>query len=177
MNRDFLASIEHQPFYALIARKYKGKVARRSGVPYLNHIREGALILHLLFPGDEETIEAYCLHPLFQSDRALAQLLAEGQAELMSLSPRVIVLAMEYRRVANAYSITHKVRRAEDTELGPLEAVRRMLIADKIQNKKDFLKHINGKYQRSSYARTCERSLRYCSNLVVERDGSSGVRG
>jgi hypothetical protein len=67
MSQDFLDLIKSKPFCALIRREYQGKFARRSGVSYMNHIREGALILHLLYPEDEESIEAYCVAQLERS--------------------------------------------------------------------------------------------------------------
>ena len=133
---NFFSFLEAQPCYGIIAEKYRGKVARRSGVSYLNHIREGAFVLHSLYGDDLETLEPYCLHPLFQSDKLLAQLLSPGAPELACISPRALVLGMEYRRVANGYTIKHKVRSPENIEIGPLSPVHKMLVADKIQNKK-----------------------------------------
>ncbi|ELS32435.1 hypothetical protein Pse7429DRAFT_2447 [Pseudanabaena biceps PCC 7429] len=65
MRHDFLDSIANKPFYKLIQQKYKGKVARRSGVSYMNHIQEGAFILQLIYGNNETLMEAFCLHPIF----------------------------------------------------------------------------------------------------------------
>src|SRR6266404_3441979 len=96
--------------YQLIERQYEGKIARRSGVPYLNHINEGIFLLCRRFGFQPDLIDAYCLHPLFQSDRSLAKVMATaGHPALADSSGRVLVLAMEYRRVANSYISTMKV--------------------------------------------------------------------
>ena len=54
------------------------------------------------------------------------------------VSVPAIMLAMEYRRVANAYLSTRKIESISEIELSPLKEVQQMLIADKIQNNKDF---------------------------------------
>jgi len=166
----FLRELEAQPHYAVIARDYAGKIARRSGVPYIKHIRDGAQILYRLFeygPADD-VVAAYCVHPLFQSDRSLTRLLSpEGAADLAALPERVLVLAMEYRRIANSYTIKDTVRAPEAIEIGPIEEVRRMLIADKIQNRMDFATYMVGAHDRTSYNRATERSLAYFDSWLA----------
>ena len=188
MSQNFLTALEDKPFYTLIQRKYSGKVARRSGVSYMNHIREGAFILHLLYGDDEELIAAYCLHPLFQSDTSLAEMLTEEAEALSHISRQVLILAMEYRRVANSYTIKDKVRSPDTIDIGPLDRVHKMLVADKIQNKKDFLKYMYRKHERASYERVSEHSVQYFDSWlarlgiddatyqsIVEQVESSGV--
>jgi hypothetical protein len=166
-NSDFQTKLQGEPFYALIAAEYEGKFARRSGVSYLNHIREGAYILFLLYGYEAELIEAYCLHPLFQSDTSLTRMLEENHPDLTRLSGRVIALCMEYRRIANAYTIKDPVRLPEHIDLGPLESVGRLLTADKIQNKKDFMKHMYTQHDRPSYRRVADRSVAYFDSWLV----------
>lgn len=161
MSQELLNSIQEKPFYALIQRRYQGKIARRSGVSYMNHIREEVLLLYSMYGDDAELIEAYCLHPIFQSDKSLSNLLVEGQAELALLSPRIIILAMEYRRVANSYTIRHKIKAPTSIDIGPLTKVHQMLVADKIQNKKDFMKYMYLKHDRPSYRKVSEHGLQY----------------
>jgi hypothetical protein len=127
----------------------------------MNHIREGAFLLNVLYGYDEEAIAAYCLHPLFQGDDSLQALLSEGDTRLATLPPRVIILGMEYRRVANSYTLRTALRRPEEIDLGPLETVHRMLTADKIQNRKDFVEHMQAANDRATYRRTVERTLNY----------------
>jgi hypothetical protein len=167
MNADFVKDLENRPYFRLIKTEYEGKFARRSGVPYLNHTVEGAYIIHLLFEPDEEIAEAYCLHPLFQSDRILARMLTDDPSQLSQISPRIVALAMEYRRVANAYTLTDALRSPDAIDLGPLEQVHKMLTADKIQNKKDFMKHLYGKHERPSYKKTSERTVDYFNSWLT----------
>jgi hypothetical protein len=127
MEHDFLCQILDKPFYRLIQQKYKGKIAQRSGVSYMNHILEGTFILWQIFGFDEELLEAYCLHPIFQSDKFLSQLFADDHSELSIISQLIVVLGMEYRRVANSYTIKNKVKKPEDIDIGPLEKVHQML--------------------------------------------------
>ena len=167
MQHDFLKQISDKPFYTLIQQKYERKVAQRSGVSYMNHIVEGAFVLWQIYGFDEELIEAYCLHPIFQSDKLLSQLFADDSSELTVISPRVIVLGMEYRRIANSYTIKNKVKNPEDIEIGPLEQVHKMLVADKIQNKKDFMKYMYLKHERPAYQKVSERSVQYFDSWLA----------
>jgi hypothetical protein len=167
MKHDFLKQISDKPFYTLIQQKYERKVAQRSGVSYMNHIVEGAFVLWQIYGFDEELIEAYCLHPIFQSDELLSQLFAHDSSDLTVISPRVIVLGMEYRRVANSYTIKNKVKDPEDIEIGPLEKVHKMLVADKIQNKKDFMKYMYFKHERPGYREVSERSVQYFDSWLA----------
>lgn len=87
---------------------------------------------------------------------------------------RVIVLAMEYRRLANAYTISDPVREPEKIEIGFLPEVRQMLAADKIQNKKDFMKHVYKSQERASFHRVSERGEEYFDSWL-ERLGVTDV--
>lgn len=161
MRHDFLDSIANNPFYKLIQQKYKGKVARRSGVSYMNHIQEGAFILQLIYGNNEDLMEAFCLHPIFQNDKSLSQLLSDESSELSLITPHAIILGMEYRRVTSNYKIKNKIKSFDSIEIGPLEQVHKMLVADKIQNKKDFMKYMYFKHDRLSYQKASEHGLQY----------------
>ena len=139
--------IERSIEYAAIRRAYEGRHARRSGVPYMQHIDEGLAIL-AAEGADDETQRAFALHPLFQLDDDLA-----GSFEHLGSvtdSPRVLVLAMEYRRAANQYLSPAQAPPAV-LDLGPLPQIALMLRADKIQNYKDFLL-----YHRDTHPRAAE---------------------
>jgi hypothetical protein len=133
--------------HAAIATHYGDRRAQRSGVPLIRHIDEGLWILREL-GASERAQRAYCLHPLLQGDdelRASYERLAE-----LTEDPRVLVLALEYRRAANAALSTREdLDGPESIALSPLEEVNDMLRADKVQNRKDFLRHHLGSHPRS----------------------------
>ena len=74
---------------------------------------------------------------------------------------------MEYRRIANSYTIKHKVKDPEDIEIGPLDKVHKMLAADKIQNKKDFMKYMYLKHERPGYQKVSERNVQYFDSWLA----------
>lgn len=114
---------------------YGDKCAERSKVPYINHIVEGLIILQHL-KAHPSTMGAFCLHPLFQDDKDLPN----AWVNLAQIKPegRALLLAMEYRKIANAYLSKRVIKSVDEIELSPLEEVQQMLIADKVQNYKDF---------------------------------------
>ncbi len=118
---------------------YGNRVAKRSGVPLINHIVEGLLILDFL-GASLETMEAYCIHPLCQGDKELETFKPQRY------SSKVVMLALEYRNIANKY-LAHS--NTSNIILSPIKEVSDMLIADKVQNKKDFLLYHFGKHENS----------------------------
>ena len=77
---------------------------------------------------------------MLQGDQDLVSALVEGSVlGRFALDPQAVVLAMEYRSVANRYLSNMPLRATEDIELSLLPEVNQMLIADKVQNRKDFL--------------------------------------
>lgn len=120
--------------YASIARHYGDRIAKRSGRPLISHIDEGLLVLEEL----DTTLSvkrAWCLHPLVQEDSDLEYTWRNVRTQSWDL--RAVLLAMEYRHIANAY-LSSRVNDHPIT-LSPLAEVQQMLIADKVQNRKDFL--------------------------------------
>ena len=117
--------------YYLIESFYGNKQSRRSKQFYMNHIDEGLYILNKL-GADSNTKDAWCLHPIFQDDCALINSLTLNYKNINSES---IIYAMEYRNVANNHLPKHK---SKSPKLSILPEVNLMLIADKIQNCKDF---------------------------------------
>jgi hypothetical protein len=121
---------------------YKGKSAERSGVPYINHIREGLTIMEAR-GASTTAMNAYCLHPLIQNDKDFVNALdpASPQAKGLHLanpSLAELLLASEYRRVANSY-----LSKDPDPIVMTIltDDLKEMLIADKVQNRKDFELH------------------------------------
>lgn len=121
--------------YKAIELVYRDRRAKRSGQLYMQHIDEGLRILRHLGAGTD-TEQAFCLHPLFQADEDLAQTMQN--IDLSRFSSRAVALAMEYRHFANAYLAKRQITSLDDIQMSPLEQVRQMLIADKIQNFKDI---------------------------------------
>jgi hypothetical protein len=124
--------------YRAIERGYGARHAARSGVLYMNHIDEGLAVLRH-FNASDRARRAWCLHPLVQSDEALAE--SFPRLHECTEDPQVLALAMEYRNIANAYLSYRTVTSVEEIALGPLKDVADMLRADKVQNYKDFLLH------------------------------------
>lgn len=54
--------------FEVIYDKYKDKKAQRSGMPYMNHIFEGFMILSLLYETDPSAYQLFALHPLLSDD-------------------------------------------------------------------------------------------------------------
>jgi hypothetical protein len=124
---------------------YYGKArTKRSKVPLMNHITEGLDILDVMACTDLVK-RAYCIHPMVQADVDLVK----NIAGMETLDGRVVALAMEYRRVANAYLSPRIIKSIDEIELSPLEDVNDMLRADKLQNEKDFRKYHLGTHPRS----------------------------
>lgn len=131
--------------YELIQAYYKGKRAKRSGVPYMRHIDEGISVLKAR-DASSCVIAAYSIHPLLQDD---AEVLVNVE-KVRLVSNRILVLAMEYRNVANRGLSCYQIDNPASIYLGPFKEVHEMLVADKVQNYKDFLIYHLGKHEKSS---------------------------
>lgn len=137
--------IETTSGYQMIVEHYGDRTTKRSLVPLINHIHEGLEILDRL-EADLTTKEAYAVHPLFQADDDLRA----NFTKIDRLDNMVAAYAMEYRNVANDF-LSNQVATGpnawgrEETyplkplRLSPIPAVNNMLIADKVQNRKDFI--------------------------------------
>jgi 8-oxo-dGTP pyrophosphatase MutT (NUDIX family) len=120
-------------YFDTITKFYGTTCAERSGVPYIAHIIEGLNVLDAIGASDEAKF-AYMLHLMFQNDEAFVNLKKYAHVA----DPYILGLCIEYRRVANAYLSKRKIESIEEIELSPLKDVNDMLIADKVQNCKDF---------------------------------------
>lgn len=139
------ARITARAEYLAIEEHYRGRTAQRSGVPLLHHIDEGLAVLQRIGASEAAQL-AFCLHPLLQEDAAYAANLERVRA---LTSPHVLALALEYRRVANAALSHRQLASSSEIELSPQLEVNQMLVADKVQNRKDFLLHHRGHHPRS----------------------------
>ena len=135
--------------YRAVAELYGEGRAARSGVRLIEHVHEGLAVLRALGAGDA-VLRAFCLHPLVQADEALRA--SMSGARLANADPEAVALALEYRSVANAFLSPMETHPGYDNpqaiRRSPLAEVDAMLIADKIQNAKDF-----GLYHRRSHPR------------------------
>lgn len=134
--------MEDNDCYNLIKDYYGTRRAKRSGVKLINHIDQGLIILDSL-ESRLETLEAYCLHPLLQENSSFVQFESIFAAWMdknsdATLPWAAVMLAMEYRAVANSYLSTRSIEDVLDISISPDLRVQEMLIADKIQNRKDF---------------------------------------
>lgn len=130
--------------YLLIKDLYGEKKTTRSKVPLINHINEGLFILNKI-NADFDAALAYCIHPIFQSDFNLDI----NFDKVKEVSSKVICLTMEYRSVANEYLSNRIIKDCSEIRISPLKEVTQMLIADKIQNRKDFELYHLGTHPRS----------------------------
>lgn len=148
---------------AAISNYYGKRCAERSGVPLMNHITEGLLVLDEI-KASEWAKRGWCLHPLVQEDTALH----ENFDWLQQFHPWSVALAMEYRWVANSYLSSHPNRPIQEIYLSPLPDVNDMLIADKVQNYKDFLIHHLGSHPNS--ARLDQYFRQWLERLGISRE-------
>ena len=131
--------------YRIISDFYGDGIANRSGVKLMNHINEGLYILDKIGASDVAK-RAYCLHPIVQGD----EYLRDNKHLLKNIDSDVIIASIEYRSVANEYLSKRNINSLDEIRLSPLKDVNDMLIADKIQNRKDFELYHLGKHERSS---------------------------
>lgn len=138
--------IEQTIEYTSIVEVYGNDCAKRSGVRLMNHIDEGVEILDRIGASYEAKL-AFCIHPIAQN----------GDSVEFST---VKLLAEEYAYFANKFlckSETDHIRDVNalenhlhgDIDFRMSNDCRDMLIADKEQNRKDFLKYHYGTHVRS----------------------------
>lgn len=130
----------------------------------MNHIYEGIDILHLMGNRIRTVAEAFAIHPLVQGDAELAQyfcILEDGEDNIHRSS---LIYALEYRNIANQYLSHRDISRISDIKLSPIMEVNEMLIADKVQNYKDFLIYHYGTHPRS------EELNQYFNNWLTRLD-------
>lgn len=148
--------------YQTVKKFYGDRTAIRSGVPLINHINEGLEVLYRI-DASLDAMKAYALHPLLQADTDLADNF-ESIANNKEISPRVLMLAMEYRNIANAYLSLREIKSIDEIDLSPIDDVNDMLIADKVQNYKDFLI-----YHADTHPRSVELDV-YFNNWIDRLD-------
>mmetsp|Transcript_18220 Transcript_18220/g.25512 ORF Transcript_18220/g.25512 Transcript_18220/m.25512 type:complete len:297 (-) Transcript_18220:28-918(-) len=158
------------PEYDWIEKFYGDKKARRSGVHLMNHIDEGLYILNV-FKANDLTKRAYAIHPMLQDDSELSAFWKDEE-KMNAIDKRVLTLALEYRNIANAY-LSYKPSTTE-IKLSPLPEVNMMLIADKVQNRKDFELYHKGTHPRSD--RLAEYFSQWLTALGVSEEKYQEVK-
>jgi hypothetical protein len=145
--------------YKLISAHYGDKVAKRSQVPLMNHINEGLVVLDRISATDQAK-RAFCLHPIVQTDEDLK---ANYPMVASTCNAWVVMLAIEYRSVANEF-LSDKIpdHKWDTIRLSPMFEVNEMLVADKVQNYKDFIT-----YHRDTHARSKELSAYFLMWLAA----------
>jgi hypothetical protein len=137
------APLTATPEYRAIERHYGDRRAKRSGLFLMHHIDEGLVVLGRRLYARDPVLRAWCLHPLVQGDDELAQAVVGGTLD--DYATEVVVLALEYRNIANRFlsPMEDHPGYADPAKitLSPLAEVNQMLIADKVQNCKDFRLH------------------------------------
>jgi hypothetical protein len=123
----------------IIRRFYGDRKARRSGVPFIAHIDDGLNILVAL-DASIAAQQAFCLHPILQADDDFAVAFT-GPLRGVAVDPQALALAVEYRRCANGHLSTHPPASLASLSLAPFVEIEHMLIADKVQNRRDFDRH------------------------------------
>ncbi len=144
---DFISfDLNPYPEYDIISTFYGDKKAKRSGVPLINHIDEGLYILAEI-GASSVARKAYCFHPVVQSDEDLFA----SYGKPYMVGAQTMAAAIEYRSVANEYLSKRIIQSIDEIRLSPLDDVNDMLIADKIQNRKDF-----DLYHKATHPRSAE---------------------
>lgn len=123
--------------YRQISQFYGTRTTLRTKIPWINHINEGVVLIHQL-EGSIHEAKAFCLHPLFQADETYHAALSEAcRIYNLNTNPEVLFSVLGYREAANRW-LRNAVTPTNLPQKHPLESVNIMLMADKIQNRKDF---------------------------------------
>ena len=91
--------LHHSNAYKKIQSYYNDIRSKRSKVPYIYHIDEGGEILFNL-KSSQIVKDAYYLHPILQTDESFIH---NKKFDFSDINSESLLLAMEYRRVANSY--------------------------------------------------------------------------
>lgn len=130
------------PEYEIISEFWDDKVAKRSGVHYMNHVDEGLRVL-VDRGASERAMRIFALHGLLQQCYRDDTVFTP---DLSRVAPDVLIGTMEYRAVANAHLSFHPPETLRLSEDGD---VNEALVADKIQNFKDFLRYHSLRHDRT----------------------------
>lgn len=167
---------ENESCYKTIEQYYGNQRAKRSGVLKMNHIDEGLVIIERAADlinqysdvDVQNTMKAFCLHPMLQSDEALVEVMSDIP-DIGLMPHKALIYAMEYRSIANDYLSPKHINNIGDIKLSVLPEVNLMLIADKVQNYKDFIMYHKGYHPRS------DELNEYFTNWLCKLDVHHGL--
>lgn len=152
--------------YRAIMDFYGDRTTARSGVPLMNHIDEGLVLLEHL-GASELARRAYCLHPIVQNNEPID----------VSWSP-AYGLACEYGLKANSFLCRPEndgIETAEQLSILVGFMTRdcaHMLMADKVQNRQDFRAYHEGTHPRSAeLARYFDLWIDFLERRLEKPDG------
>ncbi len=165
--------VRYAPVYGLAEAFYGDKVTDRTGIHMMNHIDEGLFVLEAI-GASELAKRAYILHPLVQGDEDLKRFWNSTCPGMLS-DPLVLSLALEYRNIANAHLSFHPPPSEQPFHKSPLKDVNDMLVADKVQNRKDFELFHKGRHPRS--ARLASYFAEWLEKLGVSEEQYQALRG
>lgn len=131
--------------YKIVENFYHNGTAKRTGVWFMNHIDEGLIVLEHLNKS-KHAKSGFCLHPLTQDDH---NLMKNFDYLTKSINSYELGLSLEYRNIANSYLSKRYINSIDEIKLSPIIEVNDMLIADKIQNYKDFLLYHKNSHPRA----------------------------
>lgn len=135
--------------YMAIENFYKDKRAGRSGLPYINHIDEGIDMLSHWLNDDilkaSICARAYAIHPLIDEMTGILGGILDALGSTLPAG-NTISLAIEHHILRNKFLVkdwdTHWDETGLQNLLGPMSnECAWMLLADKVQNQKDFRIH------------------------------------
>lgn len=157
--------------YAMIKSYYGTATSKRSRVPLMNHVHEGLLILQAI--GAHEVVQrAWCIHPIVQDenhDRMLMVRMPSPDPILFTNSPPISMTAgyayaLEYAAAANAYlcrpendfiyTAKNLALHLQQKGVRITKPTLQLLLADKLQNRQDFLLYHEGTHLRTAQLRT-----------------------
>jgi hypothetical protein len=144
-------ALPHDDVHLRAIRSFYGeRRAERSGVQLIHHVHEGLTILDAL---DARIVakQAFCLHPIVQMDDDLARaFVSGGPLDGVRVDPLALTIALEYRRCANAHLSRHAPETLYQISFAPFDDVKLMLVADKVQNRRDFDRHHATTHERAA---------------------------
>lgn len=138
-----LIVVEDSNPYVTISKYLGDEVTWKSKKFKMDHIDEGLAIMEIR-NASKYAKSAFCLHPMMQDDCDLRKHRSgKGLSLPDSMVPmRVLINVMDFRSVANEYKLfsypRKKIKSVYDIRKSPLKDVDEMLIADKVQDRKDF---------------------------------------